>query len=52
MIVNVITAEMPTLPLLAGDLRFLASSPALVPKSHAFFTSTINIVSRVGNSCP
>ena len=40
-------------PAFAGDLRFLASSPAL-PLWYLnlpLFASTINIVSRVGNSC-
>ena len=45
---------MPTLPLLAGDLCFLASSPSLLLwyLDLLLFTSTINIVSRVGNYCP
>ena len=38
-------AEMPTLPLLAGDLRFFASSPALplCYRNLPLVTSTINI---------
>ena len=36
--------EMPTLPLLAGDLHFLASSHSL-----PLFLSTINVVSRAGS---
>ena len=44
-------AVMPTLPLLAGDLRFFASSPAL-PLWYItlpLFTSTINIEYLVKN---
>ena len=50
-VVFVANAVMPTLPLLAGDLRFFASSPAL-PLWYInlpLFTSTINIEYLVKN---
>ena len=48
---NTVIAVMPTLSLLAGDLRFFASSPAL-PLWYInlpLFTSTINIEYLVKN---
>ena len=50
-IVNDWNAEMPTLPLLVGDLRILDLSPALLLwyLNFPLLTSIINIVSRVGN---
>ena len=49
--INLPFTEMPTLPLLAGDLLFFASSPTLPLRYLTFllFTSTINIVSRLGD---